>query len=344
MPSRLARSELRDDVGCSVHGNLLEPIADIEYIVTEDDVRPTLTNHGVRLDAFVKTKNEIYDIEMQTTKREDLGRRMRYYQGALDTLTLRKGEGYEELPPCIIIFICMHDPFDEGLPVYTLDVNCLEKPSARIGHGFLWKALSAPAWGKLPEGRLRNLLHYVWTGEAGEDPLMGQLAVAVKKANKNENWRKEKMALLTFEEDMEIQRRIAEKKGQERGQIIGLQMGLEQGLAEGLEQGLAEGREHGLAEGREHGLAEGREQGLAEGREQGLAEGREQGLAEGREQGLAEGREQGLAEGRAEAASEVASLMALLLGAERLDDARRAAVDESYRDELMREFGVSQAE
>ena len=78
MPSRLARSELRDDVGCSVHGNLLEPIADIEYIVTEDDVRPTLTNHGVRLDAFVKTKNEIYDIEMQTTKREDLGRRMRY--------------------------------------------------------------------------------------------------------------------------------------------------------------------------------------------------------------------------------------------------------------------------
>ena len=243
----------------------------------------------MRLDAFVKTKNEIYDIEMQTTKREDLGRRMRYYQGALDTLTLRKGEGYEELPPCIIIFICMHDPFDEGLPVYTLDVNCLEKPSARIGHGFLWKALSAPAWGKLPEGRLRNLLHYVWTGEAGEDPLMGQLAVAVKKANKNENWRKEKMALLTFEEDMEIQRRIAEKKGQERGQIIGLQMGLEQGLAEGLEQGLAEGLEQGLA-------------------------------------------------------SEVASLMALLLGAERLDDARRAAVDESYRDELMREFGVSQAE
>ena len=38
------------------------------------------------------------------------------------------------------------------------------------------------------------------------------------------------------------------------------------------------------------------------------------------------------------------ALMALLLGAERLDDARRAAVDESYRDELMREFGISQAE
>ena len=130
-----------------------ESIADIEYIVTEDDVRPTLTNHGVRLDAFVKTKNEIYDIEMQTTKREDLGRRMRYYQGALDTLTLRKGEGYEELPPCIIIFICMHDPFDEGLPVYTLDVNCLEKPSARIGHGFLESPIRS-CLGQAPRGAL----------------------------------------------------------------------------------------------------------------------------------------------------------------------------------------------
>ncbi|MFR1167932.1 MAG: hypothetical protein ACLSDQ_10295 [Adlercreutzia equolifaciens] len=41
---------------------------------------------------------------------------------------------------------------------------------------------------------------------------MGQLAVAVKKANKNENWRKEKMALLTFEEDMEIQGALLRKR------------------------------------------------------------------------------------------------------------------------------------
>lgn len=119
-----------------------EPVSEIEYIVTEDDVRPTLTNHGVRFDAFVKTKGEIYDIEMQTTKRSALGRRMRFYQGALDSRTLHKGEGYEKLPLCIIVFICMHDPFGEGFPVYTLDVRCAEKPTVRVGHGFLWKALS----------------------------------------------------------------------------------------------------------------------------------------------------------------------------------------------------------
>ena len=218
-----------------------EPISDIEYIATEDDVRPTLTNHGVRLDAFVKTKGEICDIEMQTTKRGALGKRMRYYQGALDTQTLHKGENYKKLPPCYIIFICMHDPFGEGIPVYTLDVECREEPGTRVGHGFIWKALSAPAWEKLPEGRLRNLLHYVWTGDAGGDSFAGRLAVAVDNANEDEEWAMEKRALLTFEEDLEIQKQIAIEESQELGREIGLAEGRAEGRAEGLSEGIDRG-------------------------------------------------------------------------------------------------------
>ena len=228
-----------------------EPISDIEYIATEDDVRPTLTNHGVRLDAFVKTKGEICDIEMQTTKRGALGKRMRYYQGALDTQTLHKGENYKKLPPCYIIFICMHDPFGEGIPVYTLDVECREEPGTRVGHGFIWKALSAPAWEKLPEGRLRNLLHYVWTGDVGGDSFAGRLAVAVDNANEDEEWAMEKRALLTFEEDLEIQKQIAIEESQE----LGREIGLAEGRAEGLAEGRAEGRAEGLSEGIDRGEA-----------------------------------------------------------------------------------------
>ena len=236
-----------------------EPISDIEYIITEDDVRPTLTNHGVRFDAFVKTKGEIYDIEMQTTKRGALGRRMRYYQSALDARTLHKGENYKKLPPCYIIFICMHDPFGEGLPTYTLDIECREKSGTQVGHGFVWKALSAPAWDKLPEGRLRNLLHYVWTGDAGSDSFTGRLAVAVDNANEDEEWVMEKRALLTLEEDLEIQKQIAVEEGRE----LGREIGLAEGRAEGREEGLAEGREEGLAEGRAEGLSEGIDKGEA---------------------------------------------------------------------------------
>lgn len=187
------------------------PVSNIEYIIAENDIRPTLTNHGVRLDAYVKTENEVCNIEMQTVKRAKLGRRLRFYQGAMDTLALRRGEHYGNLPPCYIVFICLHDPFNAGLPVYTLNVKCQENTSVKTDHGFTWIVLAAPAWDRLPPGRLRNLLHYIATGEAGDDRFATKLAAAVRAANGGEAWRKEKMALLTFEEDMEIQRRMLEE-------------------------------------------------------------------------------------------------------------------------------------
>lgn len=187
------------------------PVSNIEYIIAENDIRPTLTNHGVRLDAYVKTENEVCNIEMQTVKRAKLGRRLRFYQGAMDTLALRRGEHYGNLPPCYIVFICLHDPFNAGLPVYTLNVKCQENTSVKTDHGFTWIVLAAPAWDRLPPGRLRNLLHYIATGEAGDDRFATKLAAAVRAANGDEAWRKEKMALLTFEEDTEIQRRMLEE-------------------------------------------------------------------------------------------------------------------------------------
>lgn len=187
------------------------PVSNIEYIIAENDIRPTLTNHGVRLDAYVKTENEVCNIEMQTVKRAKLGRRLRFYQGAMDTLALRRGEHYGNLPPCYIVFICLHDPFNAGLPVYTLNVKCQENTSVKTDHGFTWIVLAAPAWDRLPPGRLRNLLHYIATGEAGDDRFATKLAAAVRAANGDEAWRKERMALLTFEEDMEIQRRMLEE-------------------------------------------------------------------------------------------------------------------------------------
>ena len=65
------------------------PVSNIEYIIAENDIRPTLTNHGVRLDAYVKTENEVCNIEMQTVKRAKLGRRCVGNRGA--TLPLRDG-------------------------------------------------------------------------------------------------------------------------------------------------------------------------------------------------------------------------------------------------------------
>ena len=54
------------------------PVSNIEYIIAENDIRPTLTNHGVRLDAYVKTENDVCNIEIQTDNRAKLRRRKRF--------------------------------------------------------------------------------------------------------------------------------------------------------------------------------------------------------------------------------------------------------------------------
>lgn len=52
-------------------------------------------------------------------------------------------------------------------------------------------------------------------------------------------------------------------------------------------------------------------------------------------------REEGIELGREEGAGAVGALMAALLDAGRIDDARRAAVDAVARDELARELGIA---
>lgn len=313
---------MREDLCRELLEVVLErPISKIEYIVAEQEIHPTFLNHGVRLDAFVKAQGEVYDVEMQTLKRGQLGRRLRYYQGAIDALTLQRGAGYDSLPLCFVVFICMHDPLNRGLPVYTLDMNCREDQEVQIGHGFKWIVLSAPAWEKLPAGRLRNLLHYAVTGEAGSDSFIQRLDAVVSEANDDELWRREKMGLLTLEKDLEIQKRIAQKEARERG----------------MAQGLAEG----LAEGRAKGLAEGRAAGIAEGRAEGLAEGRAEGIAEGRAEGHAEGRAEGIVEGRAEGEAVFARLVEALVSEGRMEEVARAASDADARNALFEEFGIA---
>ncbi len=70
------------------------------------------------------------------------------------------------------------------------------------------------------------------------------------------------------------------------------------------------------------------------GREEWLAEGR----AEGRAEGSAEGRAEGRAAGRAEGADQLGKLIAQLMDAGRFEDARRAATDAEYREELLEEL------
>ncbi len=68
----------------------------------------------------------------------------------------------------------------------------------------------------------------------------------------------------------------------------------------------------------------------------GIEKGRAEGRAEGKAEGIAEGIEKGNTEGK----SQMADLMKRLLAENRIEDAKRAAEDPAYCDELMKQYGI----
>lgn len=55
-----------------------------------------------------------------------------FYEAELDLDALRKGAHYIDLRQSYIIFICMFDPFGEGLPKYTFEETCCENPALQL--------------------------------------------------------------------------------------------------------------------------------------------------------------------------------------------------------------------
>ena len=76
---------------------------------------------GVRFDAYVKTADKWIDIEMQTTNKHDLEKRIRYYQALMDTDCLEKGGRFKDLKNTYVVFICTFDYLGLGEPMYVVE-------------------------------------------------------------------------------------------------------------------------------------------------------------------------------------------------------------------------------
>ncbi len=97
---------------------------------TKTEVQKTMPGYfgfrGVRLDAYVDDGKTIYNIEMQATTDKALPQRSRLYQSHIDISQLRRGENYDQLRPCFVIFICKYDPFGNGFYRYSFRNKCDE--------------------------------------------------------------------------------------------------------------------------------------------------------------------------------------------------------------------------
>jgi predicted transposase/invertase (TIGR01784 family) len=105
----------------------------IENPQNEKNFNPNLDAKGIRLDVYVKDeKNTVYNIEMQSANKDNIPKRLRYYQSGIDIDSLQKGKMYRELSKTYIIFICTFDLFKKGRHRYTFESTCVEDTTIKL--------------------------------------------------------------------------------------------------------------------------------------------------------------------------------------------------------------------
>ena len=183
----------------------------IEYPELQKSILPELNAKSVRLDVYVQDdKNSVYDIEMQASDTKELPQRTRYYQSLIDLQMIDKGEDYEELNPCYIIFICPFDTFGRGRHLYTFENICREDKEIFLEDGATKIFLNADSEMDDVSKELKAFLDYV-AGKESDDSFVQKLKEAIKQAKKNREWRHEYMTLL-------VRDRANVKKGEKIGE------------------------------------------------------------------------------------------------------------------------------
>ena len=87
----------------------------IEFIDRQKDLSDSYEYHGIRLDVYLKDeKGTVFNVEIQADRKDDLPRRVRFYQSAIDRGELPKSADYASLSESYIIFVCDFDYFHIG--------------------------------------------------------------------------------------------------------------------------------------------------------------------------------------------------------------------------------------
>lgn len=164
---------------------------------------------GVRLDVDVYVEddqNTVFNLEMQTTHKKDLPKRMRYYQGMIDLNILNKGESYCNLKKSYVIFICTFDPFGEGRHIYTFCNTCQENTSLTLNDDAVKIVLNTKGTIDDVSPEMKRILDYI-EGKGASDTFTRELENAVQSVRQNEDWRRDYMTL-----QQEYQERFQEGK------------------------------------------------------------------------------------------------------------------------------------
>lgn len=194
-------------------------IRDIVFSAEQKPIEITAEAKGIRLDVYVEDDAQtVYDIEMQPVVKKNLAKRSRYYQGMIDLNLIDHGADYRELKKSFVIFICLNDPFDKGLHLYTFENLCKQCPELGLGDETAKVFINASGTENDVSDEMKAFLDYL-KGQGSRTDFTRQIEEEVNKARAHEEWRVEYMSLYLRDLDMR-----------------------EEGREEGIEQGREEKR------------------------------------------------------------------------------------------------------
>jgi len=185
-----------------------------EYLETEKTILNGLYYKSVRLDVLFEDDSAWYDIEMQIEDEKNIPNRSRYYHASVDTHSLAKGDNYNNLKPCYVIFICMFDIIGLDEPIYSFEMFD-KKLRLSLNDGRYTIILNTSCSRDKVPNELKTFFDYLnnQTVINGEDLFVDEMHREVMKHNRG----KELIALMTLEEELKIRYNRGKEEGKAEG-------------------------------------------------------------------------------------------------------------------------------
>jgi predicted transposase/invertase (TIGR01784 family) len=179
----------------------------------EEEIKVDFDSKGIRLDVYAKDADglKVYNIEMQASDTKELPERARYYQGVIDVDQLKSGEKYKALKTSFVIFICVDDIFESGLPKYTFENLCQENPKVKLNDRAYKYFFISKNYDKLLNEDQKAFLRMVTENKAS-NKFTGKMLELLNNAKRNAQWRKQFM-------DLEREKTYAFDRGMEQKAI-----------------------------------------------------------------------------------------------------------------------------
>ena len=131
--------------------------------------------------------------------------------------SLMKGADYSELKESYVIFICLSDPFNDNLPIYTFERKCKEKESVELKDETHHLIFNCAAYEEEENPELKEFLSFVKNNKANSD-LTRRIENMVQTKKFEQSFVNEYMAWNLHDQDvLKRGREEGRKEGQKEG-------------------------------------------------------------------------------------------------------------------------------